>query len=273
MFGYVRIYKPDLRVRDASYYRNVYCSLCQQIGHDYGLPYRYFVSYDLTFLAIVLNAFKDSEELHSYRCPFNPFKKGKVYIDSSILKYGAFINYHMVIYKLKDNILDDHSFFARILYKIMVHDRGYLKNKKKYDTSKLDAILDELYLNENMDHSFDELTDLFGRYLQALLEGYSDTYPGELSQLVYLLGKWIYLIDAYDDLDEDIKDSSFNLLNTLENKEDLDTKVENMHYILMDWMGQLFEEIEWQNHDELLYNILFTATQLTYERIKNKRMA
>ncbi len=58
MFGYVRIYKPELRMREYEQYRGVYCSLCKHLGSRYGAALRLTLSYDMTFLALLTMALK-----------------------------------------------------------------------------------------------------------------------------------------------------------------------------------------------------------------------
>lgn len=52
MFGYVRIRKDDLKVKDYYIYKQKYCGLCATLGKNYGFIYRMFISYDITFLIL-----------------------------------------------------------------------------------------------------------------------------------------------------------------------------------------------------------------------------
>ena len=76
MFGYVRVYKEELRVREYETYRGVYCTLCRALGKRYGVFARLILSYDMTFFAIVrLSADGVVPSFRPGRCPFNPTKK------------------------------------------------------------------------------------------------------------------------------------------------------------------------------------------------------
>ena len=76
MFGYVKAYKPELKVRDYEQYKAVYCSLCKTLGREYGLFARLTLSYDFTFAALLRLALSgECPGFHKSRCPFNPFAK------------------------------------------------------------------------------------------------------------------------------------------------------------------------------------------------------
>ncbi|MBR2870230.1 MAG: hypothetical protein IKB98_02465, partial [Clostridia bacterium] len=55
-------------------------------------------------------------------------------------------------------------------------------------------------------------SDPFGQMIaQIVKEIVGDVYSEDLYLLSYNLGKWIYLIDALDDFDKDIKKQNYNV--------------------------------------------------------------
>ena len=76
MFGYIRIGKPELKVKEYDMYKAVYCSLCRELGKEYGFFTRFTLSYDFTFLALLeLSLREDFCGTHRKRCVCNPLKK------------------------------------------------------------------------------------------------------------------------------------------------------------------------------------------------------
>ena len=52
MFGYVTAYKPELKIKDYEAYKGVYCTLCKEMGKEYGLLSRFLLSYDGAFYVL-----------------------------------------------------------------------------------------------------------------------------------------------------------------------------------------------------------------------------
>ena len=76
MFGYVKAYKPELRIKEFEFYKAVYCSLCRDLGKKYGIVSRFSLSYDFTFLALLNMSLKNGcNEIERKSCVFNPLKK------------------------------------------------------------------------------------------------------------------------------------------------------------------------------------------------------
>ena len=53
MFGFVNVYKNELKIKDYNTFRAYYCGLCKSLGKRYNQLVRLGLSYDLTFLALV----------------------------------------------------------------------------------------------------------------------------------------------------------------------------------------------------------------------------
>ena len=97
MLGYIKTQRDDLRIRDFRLYKQQYCALCQGIGKKYGIVYRLILSYDMVFLALVLENFETEMTPLSFKCPTNPFKKINTSISNNVIEYCAFINYYLSV--------------------------------------------------------------------------------------------------------------------------------------------------------------------------------
>ena len=91
MFGFIRPVKAELRVKEADRFQQVYCGLCHAIRAEYGRFYTLFLSYDMTFFALVAG----SEEAETAppcrkRCDASPFRrKSCAETDDARFKYPA----------------------------------------------------------------------------------------------------------------------------------------------------------------------------------------
>lgn len=227
MFGYIRIDKDALNEQDYERYRAVYCSLCRQLGKEYSVFARFILSYDCTFFALlIMSLTEDCPEFEDGRCRFNPTKKCSYCVsDQKALSQAAALSVSSAYFKLIDNI-QDSSFFKKLGYRIIkpVFSRWREKAKKKYPF--IDEAVDEMMqkqekAEQNPDCTIDEAADPTATMLSQICSSVPDHFRLKLSfdkekqkrvlsTLGYFLGRWIYLMDAADDFDDDKKRGGFN---------------------------------------------------------------
>lgn len=217
MFGYVRIEKGELKVKEYETYKAVYCSLCKQLGKDYSLLSRFLLNYDCTFLALFIMA--NDETCPSFkkgRCRFNPCKScnyctGK----SEALSKSAALLVLMSYFKLIDNIRDS-GVFARIGFTLIRPFFSSWKRKAKIRYPEYFDACEKMYQSqikaEENSASIDESAEPTAALLRFVFsnEAYNEKIRPAYEQFGYHLGKWIYLMDAAFDIDDDIKHKSFN---------------------------------------------------------------
>ena len=135
MFGYVRIDKPELKVKEYEAYRGLYCSLCKAMGKHFGVLSRLTLSYDITFIVLLrLSLCGKIPNFNQGRCPFNPTKKCNYCSNGeSELVYAAAVSMMMFYFKILDNI-NDSSFFKRlVMYLLLPYAKlKYKKAEKMY---------------------------------------------------------------------------------------------------------------------------------------------
>ena len=243
MFGYIRPNKMELKLKDIYRYNDLYCSLCHAIRTDYGQIYGCALSYDLTFLLAMLNGLSDDKKQRIFRCPLNPLKKKKVNVSETALRYAAFINYFLMYLKISDDVVDDNSLLKKCLQKILVKNSKYINQYKTYVTiaDKLKYKMNVFNEYEKTKGDFDELTNLFGDFFAEIFMSFfkeTDKFENskEIQKLCFNLGKWIYLLDAYDDYLKDIENKKFNLLKMM-CFEDESPSLEQIHQRVQGIMG------------------------------------
>ncbi|MEW8956336.1 DUF5685 family protein, partial [Clostridium sp.] len=110
MFGYVKPFKPELKIKDYELFKSYYCGLCHSIKKLYGNLPRMSLNYDMTFLAILLEGLEENkEDLTSFKCAIHPLKNRVKIINSYNLDYAAHINVSLAYYKYMDDKEDDNS--------------------------------------------------------------------------------------------------------------------------------------------------------------------
>lgn len=208
MFGYVRPLRGELKVREAEAYQGVYCGLCHALGRSYGLLARMFLSYDLAFLAMILSAGAEPLDLQSRRCIACPIRGKQVCAPRHSLEVAADESVILVYWKLRDSAADESfwkSLGARLLSLLL--RRAYRKAAARQPRFAEETVqcLEELRrLEEEACPSLDRTADTFARMLRAAAPATGD--PGRdrsVGELLYHVGRWVYLVDAWDDLKED----------------------------------------------------------------------
>ena len=221
VFGYIRPQKFELRVREYEQYRAVYCSLCRQLGDRYGIFARMTLSYDCTFYALWMMALhKRCPSFQEGRCVVNPMKKcGFCTGGERELRLASALSVIMVYQKVRDNIADDR-FLKRLRSYFMLPFVSRMRRKAERDYPELDKIvalatMEQAAAEQNPGKSIDFYAEPSAKMMEQVF-AFGAEAP-ELSpedrlvrQAGYFLGRWVYIIDAADDLEKDLREGAFN---------------------------------------------------------------
>lgn len=214
MFGYVSANPKLMTEEEVKRYRSVYCGLCRTIGGRYGQLCRLSLTYDMTFLALFLNAmYEPDEQTAEFWCPVHP--KGKrTSIHTKYLQYAADLNVLLAYWNCLDNWEDERSVMG--LAESLVFKKGYRKVSELYPR-QANTIHVELHNLSQLETANCDNPDLpancFGRLLGDLfVYDESDYFAEDLRSFGFYLGKFIYLYDACMDYDTDKKRGRYNPL-------------------------------------------------------------
>lgn len=215
MFGYVRPLTAELKVRELEDYKAVYCGLCRTMGKRHGFLARFTLNYDFAFLAMALAHGIDPCRMSQCRCPAHPFRKRKMCHQMSALEVAADESLILSVQKLRDDMADN-GFFRGLPARIaaLALRPAYKKAaaaRPEFD-HQVTKCLEELHvLEQERSPSLDRPADTFARILQATAPDTGEESRNRaLGQMLYHVGRWIYLIDAWDDLEKDIESGSYN---------------------------------------------------------------
>ena len=216
MFGYIRTDTPELRVRENEYYKAVYCGMCRAQGKCTGQCSRMTLSYDMVFLALLRLAISgENPTIKSGRCIAHPLKR-RPYLDfCDSLAYCAYASALLVWGKTADDINDEKGLkrlkarltkpLARKMRKKALKHYSELDEKINNGLKKLSEVEKEKL------PSVDAPATRFGELLANILSfGVEGDNEKILRSIGLHVGKWIYIIDAVDDIEGDLKNSRFN---------------------------------------------------------------
>lgn len=219
LFGYIKCYPPELRLREYEYYRGVYCGLCRSMGRCTGCVSRLTLSYDLVFLALARMALTgENPKIKAGRCFVHPFRRRPVCVPCSSVDYAACAGAILGYYKLEDDLNDTRGIGKAkllILRPALSHAKS-LAEKSFGEIEGLDSAVSvkmscirELEQKDNI--TADELADLSGGILADVFEcGLSGSAARISREIGYHVGRWVYLIDAVDDYNKDMRSGDFS---------------------------------------------------------------
>ncbi len=211
MFGYVKPDLPYLYMKDDTLYKALYCGICKSIGKCSGTCARFTLTYDCAFLsAVIHNILGKDVVIKREHCIIHPITKRPIAKPDDIsISIGA-LNVILAYFKIVDDINDNgRGRFAKLFL-----NKAFKKAKKH--EPELERIVRENYaelsqLEKEGESSIDKIADPFANLLAQLSdELLGDKKTQDSYQFFYNFGKWIYLIDALDDYDKDVKKGNYN---------------------------------------------------------------
>lgn len=216
MFGYIRPAKERLNAHDEELFQAVYCGLCHELGRKYGFSARFVLNFDFTFLAILLSE-AGTPACTSCRCIAHPCKARCVMAHTASLEVAADHSIVLAWWQLRDHI-KDHGLLKSLPYRLaaLFLRSAYRKASRcvpEFDASVQRHLSDLAAREREHCASLDQAAEPFA----ALMADIAAVAPDELhrrvmAEIFYHLGRWIYLVDAADDLKKDFEAGCYNPL-------------------------------------------------------------
>lgn len=219
MFGYVRpaLERLDEGQRDA--YQSAYCGLCHTLGARHGWLARFTLQYDFAFLAILLAAGQGEDKSACRRCPAHPLRRPQICLHGPVLETAADQSMILTWHKLSDDVAD-RGLVSGLPYRVLrvLFRRAYRRAaaaQPLFDEKVQEGLGTLRQMEVAQSPALDRVADTFASILSSIAEAWPEDSLGRraLGQCLYHLGRWIYLMDAWDDLDEDRRKGRYNPLD------------------------------------------------------------
>ena len=276
MFGYININKSQLSEEERKAYQAYYCGLCRKLKTNCGVKGQALLTYDMTFLIVLLTGLYEVEDHRKkFTCAIHPTKKQLAYINE-ITDYAADMNVVLAYENFGDDWRDHHSIPKKAYMKVLDKDyqRIYLKYPRQVEA--IQTYIEKLEEAEAAkEYNIDAVAGLTGEMLGEIFAWKDDEWKDELKCFGYYLGKFIYLMDAYDDLPKDRESGAYNPLKlTRENcrsEEEYEQTVRQMLLMMMGEAAGAFEKLPCIQDVEILRNILYRGVWTKYQKIQKER--
>lgn len=273
MLGYVTCEKAELKMKDYECYSGYYCGICKSIGARYGQIPRGLLSYDAAFAALLLaSLYEPGEDYRVSRnhCIAHPVMK-KTVVEEKAVDYGADIMLLLAYYKAEDDVRDEGGAKARA---VMTALKRPMVKLQKTHPALCDIIGEQVRIQSELEArhcpSVDEAADPTGRMLAAILTGdrhHEEAEERILLRLGYQMGRWVYLIDAADDLPEDIEEGNYNPFlerfgyeDTMDKEEFAKSIRDHVERILVSCLSDMSRSaglLAIKRHNDIINNVLY----------------
>lgn len=266
MFGYIIANTEDLSQEEKDRFRRVYCGLCRELGKRCGQLSRFSLNYDMTFLVLLLSAlYEPKEEDGNGRCIVHPVKRHE-FCTNQYTSYAADMTVALTYYKCIDDWKDDRNLAGGIYASVLKSSYRKIRERWPRHCSVIETAMSELNEIEENKGGLDEAANCFGRLMEELFVYSQDIWEKPMRQFGNCLGRFIYIMDAAMDCEEDKKSGSYNpLLISHKSSEE----AEEIMRIYIGTAATVFEKLPLVEDVHLLQSVLYAGVWQKYLAKKN----
>lgn len=272
MFGYIIVNKAEMKFREFDVYHSYYCGICRELKHKYGVCGQMALSYDMTFLAILLTGlYEPQTELSSCKCLLHPFESHETRTNI-FTEYAADMNMLFARYKCRDDWEDERKLWKLLYGRLLEGKTEALRQRHAEKIRNIRRLMQEFSDAERSGGAdIDTLGGLFGRVMGEVTAAREDEWAESLRRLGFYLGKFIYLCDAYEDVEQDIQSGAPNPLKEKSQGSGFEEECRAILMMMISECCKEFERLPILEHVEILRNILYSGVWCKYEAAREKR--
>ncbi len=274
MFGYINVNGKELSEENKEIYQSYYCGLCHKLKEFCGAKGQALLNYDMTFLVVLLTGLyepqTDSEE---FTCVLHPVKKRKALVNE-IETYAAAMNVLLAYYNLVDDWKDERNYTKKTIASMFRSSYEKVEQMYPRQTAAVEDYIVKLgEYEQQKEKNIDLVAGLTGEMLGEIFAWKEDEWYDELKTLGFYMGKFVYLMDAYEDRKKDEKKDSYNPLRYLQtgDEKEYETLCRLMMTSMISECAKSFERLPVLLHADILRNILYSGVWSKYEYIQLKK--
>lgn len=271
MFGYVVTNQEELKIREYKEYRSFYCGLCHTLKERHGIKGQMTLNYDMVFLALLLTGLYEPEMKKSCkRCIVHPIEKHPI-VKNEMLDYVSDMNILLSYYKLKDDWKDNKNVIKNAGAWILKRDYDKVYKRYPRQAAAIREYMEKLAdCEKRVSDNIDEAAGLTGDMMAELFVYKEDEWQQSLKKIGFYLGKFVYLLDAYDDLKSDIKKNQYNVWKSYCEEPDFRDKAEKILTMMMSECCREFEKLPILYDVNILRNILYAGVFVKFDSMKQE---
>ncbi len=271
MFGYVVINESELKIKDYNTYRSYYCGICSSLGR-YGLAGKVTLSYDMVFVAMLLTDLYDQETAPiAKRCLLHPIKSPERSLNKFV-DYAADMTVLLAYHQCMDHWRDNHNLMYRMEGGLLSSKAAAVAAKWPRQGQAVRQYIDSLSRMEAQGGGDPEsVAALTGDMMAELFVYKEDEWTPTLRALGSFLGKYVYLMDAFDDIEKDIRKGNYNPFSEDYQQPSFDEMVAHMLTSDLAECAAAFERLPLVEYSDILRNIIYSGVWIRFDQIKARR--
>ena len=285
VFGYIKPLKAELKVKEWEVYQGIYCGLCKQLASRYGLFARMTLNYEFVFLAVLDMALREERiQFCQQNCMAHPFRKRTCCMGNQSLELCCDVAMLLTCYKLEDDLHDEGLAKRMAVRLVLPFARRDRKKAAACQPELAERIAQLMKRQQELEDrhcaSVDEAAEPTALLMEAVLGALSDDSMKKrtLQRLGYLLGRWVYLVDALDDWDEDVQKGRYNPFAEQTGQEPEECRQQRYQdargtlYLTIAEMRKTYDLLGIRSLDTILENVLDLGLRHSVDQIMNKRL-
>lgn len=278
MFGYINANQELMSEEETRDYKAFYCGLCRELKRIAGVKGQMLLNYDMTFLIILLTGLYELEtESYTFNCAVHPGKRRLAYVNEATT-YCAKMNVVLGYHNLMDDYADSRNRKKRALARSFEKLYNEIREEYPQKVAAVEQLMEQTRMAEaRREENLDMMAGFMGSALAELFVWRDDVWNRGLSDMGYHMGKFIYLMDAYDDLEQDEKNHNYNPLLVKKNcnADCYEIFCQQALTSMMEECAKSFECLPILEHASIIRNILYSGvwTKYEYKQIKSGRRA
>lgn len=273
MFGYIA---PDFNLlndEQKDRYRQYYCGLCRELKRQSGQAGRLLLSNDLTFLSVLLISLGSADpQTETFRCPLHPLQP-RHGISSGINRYVADMNLLLMYYKCVDARSDDRSLSGKAGIRYLQDIFCRIKSEYPRQAEQVRSALEEIWSLERAgSDNIDRLCNLSGRMLGSVfVRDEGNWWASALYTVGHSLGRFVWFMDAFDDLPKDIRAGHFNPLRSIMDRPDYESFCKDTLEMLISDAAETIDLLPLTDNLDILQNVVYSGVWQRYNRLQSSK--
>lgn len=272
MFGYIVLNKPEIKIKDFEEYRSFYCGLCRELREKFGLAGQVSLTYDMTFVILLLDGlYEPGIRKGTTCCIMHPVRKQMVR-KSIVTEYAADMNLLLTYYKCMDDWKDERKLIRLGYAKLLEGKNEETAQSYQKKAEKILALLEQLSRWERAgERDIDKMAGCFGKIMEEVFAYKEDIWEKSLRRMGFYLGKFIYLLDAYEDVEKDAENGNYNPFSKDYIIEGFEERTRQLLIMMLAEACREFEKLPIIRHGDILRNILYSGVWCRFESVSKKR--
>lgn len=284
MFGNIKPLKSEMKIKEYTNYRAYYCGLCKSMGSRYQGLCNMGLSYEAVFIAIMISAMSDEAVMVKPKaCYMHPLSKHPMVVHNASVDTAAAVNVLLMYNSFCDNVNDENDFKSKLAklwfkkpYKKAVGDMPSINDIIR------DKLEDLSLIEESSCDVLDMAAEPFSVMMGQLAENIIQHDNEDIYWFGFFMGKWLYVIDAYQDIEQDIKNKSYNPFVKIAESASEEITADNVRRITKDdaefvlsgalvELSRIFDRLNIKRNADIIENILFKGMPARTEDVISGR--